>query len=203
MPATPTTMPPPPTPAAALTRAGYTIPYRHTYTTGQIARYLGVAPRTVAKWVDAGVLTGGRLPASKDRRVTQPSLVAFVRDHYPGVSVAGAGAAVVAATLDQGLADRVAAAAHRYGLDTAVAANARDAALAIGQGTVFVLVDLNTVASDEAAKVKALATKPVLAAVLADDDGKGRRAGRLHADFTFDRQVPVEGLSRWLASRRV
>lgn len=38
-------------------------------TTGQVAKYFGVAPGTVTKWIDSGMIAGMRLPGSKDRRV--------------------------------------------------------------------------------------------------------------------------------------
>ncbi len=50
-------------------------------TTGDVARICNVAPRTVQKWFDAGILKGYRLPASKDRRVPIDELVRFMREH--------------------------------------------------------------------------------------------------------------------------
>ena len=52
-----------------------------TFTTGQAARICDVAPRTVSKWVDTGILKGYRLPGSKDRRVPRDVLLAFLEDH--------------------------------------------------------------------------------------------------------------------------
>lgn len=49
------------------------------YSTGQVARLLNVANRTVAKWIDRGILKGYRLPGSGDRRVSEPDLVDFVK----------------------------------------------------------------------------------------------------------------------------
>lgn len=51
------------------------------YTTGQIAKMCSVAPRTVTKWIDKGVLKGYRLPLSKDRRVSHEDLYAFMRSN--------------------------------------------------------------------------------------------------------------------------
>lgn len=53
---------------------------RDVFTTGQIARALRVAPRTVGHWIDDGHLKGYRLPGSKDRRVTRAALEQFVRE---------------------------------------------------------------------------------------------------------------------------
>lgn len=52
------------------------------FTTGQVARMLRVAPRTISKWFDSGRLTGARLPGcNHDRRIAVASLVAFMREH--------------------------------------------------------------------------------------------------------------------------
>lgn len=56
---------------------------RKIYTTGQIARLLGVAPRTAAMLIDKRHIVGYRIPGSNgglgDRRVTHAELVAFAR----------------------------------------------------------------------------------------------------------------------------
>ena len=52
------------------------------FTTGQIAKQLKVAPRTVSKWIDSGELEGFRV--NQDRRVTQEKLEAFCKARgYP------------------------------------------------------------------------------------------------------------------------
>lgn len=54
------------------------------FTTGQIAKILAVAPRTVSKWIDGGTLKGFRLPGSSARRVVREELRRFlVRSGYP------------------------------------------------------------------------------------------------------------------------
>ncbi len=50
-------------------------------TTGQVAARLGVASKTIAKWIDSGRMLGVRLPDSKDRRVSLDALLAFERDN--------------------------------------------------------------------------------------------------------------------------
>lgn len=50
------------------------------FTTGQAARILGVAPRSVTKWFDAGELKGYRIPGSEDRRIPCKNLVKFMLD---------------------------------------------------------------------------------------------------------------------------
>jgi excisionase family DNA binding protein len=52
-----------------------------TFTTGHVAKIIGVAARTVNKWVDSGKLQGYRLPGSQDRRVTRDSLLRFLREN--------------------------------------------------------------------------------------------------------------------------
>lgn len=49
-------------------------------TTGQVARMLRVATRTVNKWCDRGHLPHWRLPDSRDRWVSRTVLVAFCRE---------------------------------------------------------------------------------------------------------------------------
>lgn len=47
-------------------------------TAGQVAKWCGCAPRTVAKWFDTGALKGWRLPGSLDRRFHVRDVVAFM-----------------------------------------------------------------------------------------------------------------------------
>ena len=49
------------------------------FTTGEAAGILGVAPRTVSKWFDAGLIKGYHLPGSSDRRIPRECLIAFAR----------------------------------------------------------------------------------------------------------------------------
>lgn len=54
-----------------------TSPLQSVFTTGEIAKLVHVAPRTVCNWIDAGDLQGYRLP-NKDRRVTRAQLQVFL-----------------------------------------------------------------------------------------------------------------------------
>ena len=64
---------------------------KDTLTTGQIADLVGVAPRTVSAWIDAGKLPGWKIPSgiqngrtaktANDRRVSTPVAVSFLRAH--------------------------------------------------------------------------------------------------------------------------
>ena len=51
------------------------------YTTGQLAKICGVAPRTVSKWIDAGHMRGYKIPGSNDRRVPHAALLHFLRQN--------------------------------------------------------------------------------------------------------------------------
>jgi len=54
---------------------------RETFTTGAVAKVLHVAPRTVSKMFDRGLLSGYRIPGSKDRRITRAQLLVFMREN--------------------------------------------------------------------------------------------------------------------------
>ena len=50
-------------------------------TTGEVAMFCNVAPRTVSKWFDSGALHGYRIPGSKDRRIPLNQLIRFMKQH--------------------------------------------------------------------------------------------------------------------------
>lgn len=54
---------------------------RTTYTTGEVAHFCQVVPRTVSKWFDSGKLKGYRIPGSQDRRIPRDHLIRFLRDN--------------------------------------------------------------------------------------------------------------------------
>lgn len=63
------------------------IPVCRTWTTGQIAVACDVAPRTVAKWCDSGILPSYRIACGKDRRILHSDLVSFLdRQGMPSLS---------------------------------------------------------------------------------------------------------------------
>lgn len=64
---------------------------KEVYTTGQVAKICNVAPRTVSKWFDVGKLKGYRLPGSRDRRIYQDDLLAFLRENGMRDATAGVG----------------------------------------------------------------------------------------------------------------
>lgn len=55
--------------------------HQKVFTTGQIAKVCSVSMRTVAKWIDSGILKGFIVPGSKDRRVAREDLTAFMQQH--------------------------------------------------------------------------------------------------------------------------
>jgi excisionase family DNA binding protein len=54
------------------------------FTTGEIAKICSVAPRTVTKWCDAGMLRHYRIPGTKHRRVLRDDLKQFMAQHGMG-----------------------------------------------------------------------------------------------------------------------
>lgn len=54
---------------------------KQVFTTGQVARLCGVAPRTATQWCDKGMLGSFRIPGSRDRRVPREQLVKFLNEH--------------------------------------------------------------------------------------------------------------------------
>ena len=61
---------------------------KEQYTTGEVARALGVAPRTVAKWCDKdGYFPNAYRIAGtgkyKHRRIPRSDVISFVRSNFP------------------------------------------------------------------------------------------------------------------------
>jgi CheY-like chemotaxis protein len=52
---------------------------KHVLTTGDVAKFCNVAPRTVSKWFDSGQLKGYKIPGSKDRRIPVNELIRFMK----------------------------------------------------------------------------------------------------------------------------
>ena len=50
-------------------------------TTGRLASLIDVSARSIAKWIDSGLLVGYRTPASRERRVRIEEALAFARRH--------------------------------------------------------------------------------------------------------------------------
>lgn len=56
-------------------------PADRIFTTGQVAKMLGISQQTVIRCVDRGRLKGFRLPGSRFRRIPAASLRAFVTEY--------------------------------------------------------------------------------------------------------------------------
>jgi len=54
---------------------------KEVFTTGQVADFCEVCPRTVAKWFDSGRLSGYRIPASQHRRIPREKLILFLKEY--------------------------------------------------------------------------------------------------------------------------
>jgi excisionase family DNA binding protein len=75
-------------------------------TTGEVAKICNVAPRTVSKWFDTGVLKGYRIPGSKDRRIPVSQLIRFMKEHgIPFDGVAGGKSRVLVVDDEQEIVD--------------------------------------------------------------------------------------------------
>ncbi len=51
------------------------------FTTGDIAKYLGVNFRTVGRWIKKGYLKAFQLPGRGDNRVTREDFFEFLQEH--------------------------------------------------------------------------------------------------------------------------
>lgn len=79
------------------------------FSSGQVARMCGVAPRTASKWMDRGLLKGYRIPGSRDRRCSRTNLLAFMRKHdMPTDALEAAGPPVLLAMLPAARASAIA-----------------------------------------------------------------------------------------------
>lgn len=75
-------------------------------TTGEVAKICNVAPRTVSKWFDTGVLKGYRIPGSKDRRIPVSQLVRFMKEHgIPFDGVTGGKSRILVVDDEQDIVD--------------------------------------------------------------------------------------------------
>lgn len=77
--------------------------------TGQVAKALQVAPRTVSKWIDNGTIVGHKLPGSSNRRVRMGDLVRFAREYGMPLKIPDAGKrfSILLVGVNQALADAV------------------------------------------------------------------------------------------------
>jgi excisionase family DNA binding protein len=126
---------------------------KEVLTTGEVARYCHVAPRTVSKWFDAGKLRGYRIPGSRDRRIPTSHLLAFMRAH--GIPLddldGGSCRVMIVGANSEGLS---AALAGSNRLDVRVAENGFQAGVIAQQCRPHVIIiDVSADGADDAAAI--------------------------------------------------
>ena len=171
-----------------------------TFTTGDVAKLLNIAPRTVSKWIDSGRLHGYRIPGSHGRRVPREALLRFMREHSFPTTALSTGT-VLLVGLDAQLASRIVVGLPD-GMPCHAAASAFAAGLLIRElGPAVVVIDLASGRSEGtcmAREVKGLAelASAFLIAIACEDETD--EAGLLAAGFAevfrrpFDPELLVE-----------
>lgn len=102
------------------------------FTTGQVAKICKVSQKTVGQWFDKHLLAGYQLPGSTDRRITQTSLLAFMREHgFPLEQLEWTKVLVV--TSDKAFAEGVLKYHVAFSFEIIVVGNAFDAGKHIGE----------------------------------------------------------------------
>jgi hypothetical protein len=181
---------------------------KEIFTTGDIARICAVSSRTVAKWFNAGVLEGYRIPMSKDRRVPRESLLRFMREH--GISTDRFGDAlsrdVLVVGADAGFAESLGESLVEMDLRFAV----RAVSSACSAGAVAsryppesLVVDLAIGRLDAGTiihVVRELSPMCVCCAIASGEDPQDvmRSTG---CDVVRPKPVDIEGLALWLMRR--
>lgn len=129
---------------------------RPIFTTGQVSRLLGVAPRTVSGWINSGKLEGYRLPGSggkvaDHRRITRQALLDFCKRYgMPGAeALEGSVPAVLVIGGSEALRRAVDAAANGVRVLSAEDMFAAGEAMT-GGGVALVLVDMAGVSREAA-----------------------------------------------------
>jgi excisionase family DNA binding protein len=140
---------------------------KEVFTTGEVARLCGVAPRTVSKWFDSGQLRGFKIPGSRDRRIPRESLVRFMRAHQiPLRGLDGAMVRVLIVDADYEGADAVRQGLQRaFGYEVQVATDVFEAGLAAREFRPHViLLDMGLSGLNAAGARQALRGDPELVA---------------------------------------
>ena len=141
---------------------------KEVFTTGEVARICGVAPRTVSKWFDTGHLRGFKIPGSRDRRIPRESLVRFMRAHdIPLKGLDGAVTRILIIDPDYGFADAVRQGLQRgFGYSVQVASGVFEAGLLAREFRPHViLLDVTLPGLDAQDARQALRADPELVAV--------------------------------------
>jgi two-component system, OmpR family, response regulator RpaA len=136
------------------------------FTTGDLAKLCHVAPRTATAWCDKGLLPHYRIPGSRDRRISVPVALAFLRrSDYP-IPPQFAPPPVLCVGCNPVLRDVTATLAHD--------AFAAGVAVTVGVPAVAV-IDVQgvgrSVALDLLARIGALKPTPVMVLTRTEDDG--------------------------------
>jgi len=177
---------------------------REVFTTGEVARLCGVAPRTVSKWFDSGQLRGFKIPGSRDRRIPRESLVRFMRAH--GIPLRGLDGATVRVLVVDG--DYEGADALRHGLERAFGYEVQVATGVFEAGLVarefrphVILLDVALPGLDATGARHALRGDPELVATrvvaVAPPDGNGGRCLPAEAfDGTLAKPYDLRAVAR-------
>ena len=153
---------------------------KEVFTTGEVARLCGVAPRTVSKWFDSGQLRGFKIPGSRDRRIPRESLVRFMRAYsIPLRGLDGAMVRVLIVDADYEGADALRQGLQRaFGYEVQVATGVFEAGLVAREFRPHViLLDMELDGLNAAGARHALRGNPelvatrVVAVAPTDDDG--------------------------------
>lgn len=153
-------------------------------TTGEVARFCNVAPRTVSKWFDTGKLRGYRIPGSKDRRIPLQQLVRFMKAHGIPLNGLETGVArILIAETDTGLADLLSKAlAAEAGYDVQVARSAFETGSIAGAfkpHVMFLDVEMPGLSGRET--IRAIRSQPDLAGARLVAVSGARREGETEA----------------------
>lgn len=173
-------------------------------TTGDVARHAGVAPRTVAMWVDSGRLSGYRIPGSQDRRIPLANYIHFLKQHNMPLNGLHESWTILLIGAGDMLADRLGAAlAEEDGFVFLRAESAFEAGIqAAGCLPDVVLIDLGMGRSEALAIARRLAADPAHGGaailVIASEDEPDQKA--LQAEFAgmFRRPFDPELLAQAL-----
>lgn len=172
----------------------------HYYTTGQVATACRVAPRTVSKWCDAGLLSHVRLPdlsgkkVAGDRRIPRGPLLTFMRKHKLPLDIIGDGFVLLAVGL--GAADLRRLAGPAVTLRAAAGAFEAGQSIADHGAPDAAVVDAERLGSAVASGVvRALREVRVKAvAVMRGECGSGPAGDKVFArPFDFDKLVAWVG----------
>ncbi len=167
---------------------------RDILTTGQVARYCRVAPRTVSKWFDSGKLKGYRIPGSHDRRIPTNALLKFMRDHnMPTADLVGdLVARVLLVTQDDVFASELRATLKdRQTYEVVVAGDAFAAGLAVGERAPQAVVIDYSIGDLEAERIASSFGSDLRCLVSVIPGGPDQPANGDSRTHTFPKPVPV------------